>query len=269
MHRDNEALLLCTADLPKGPDSVTQYTSRALALRTLNASGLDYVVAGAYALREYAGIMRDTKDLDLFVERKDVERCLEALANAGFRTEITDPVWLAKGFHACGEFIDVIFSSGNGVADVDELWMKRSRPAVVLGVPSRIAPPEEIIWSKAFVCERERYDGADVNHVLKYCIDEIDWDHLLWRFEPHPEVLLSHLLLFRYSYPGLRARIPTELIERLYEQCRKPAKPGEEQLCRGTLLSRAQYAIDLRAGMVDARKVEVNSFREYHNDENC
>jgi hypothetical protein len=28
-------------------------------------------------------------------------------------------------------------------------------------VPVIFCPPEEMIWSKAFVMERERYDGAD------------------------------------------------------------------------------------------------------------
>src|SRR4051812_9317344 len=94
------------------PDSATQYAARAEALRAVTDAHVPIVVAGAYALREYAGIVRDTKDLDVFCKRGDVERVLEALGGAGFRTEVTDPVWLAKGFHPSGEFVDVIFSAG-------------------------------------------------------------------------------------------------------------------------------------------------------------
>ena len=249
---------------PCNPDSESQYAARAQALRAVREAEVPVVVAGAYAMREYAGIIRDTKDLDIFCRRQDVERVLEALAETGFRTEITDPVWLAKGFHPCGEFVDVIFSSGNGVADVDDDWFTYARPTEVLGVPALVAPPEEIIWSKGFVLERERYDGADVNHMLRYCADFMDWKRLYARFEPHPEVLLSHLLLFKFAYPGLRDKIPTWLFDALVERSRAPAEPGTEKLCRGTILSRCQYDYDLHhEGMEDARSIEVESFRDH------
>jgi hypothetical protein len=246
------------------PDTEQQFAARAQAVRAVNAEGVPFVVAGAYALRTYAGIYRDTKDLDLFVRRADVPRTLAALDRAGFRTEVTDPVWLAKGFHPSGEFVDVIFSSGNGVAEVDEGWFARARATVVLGEPAWVAPPEEIIWSKAFVCERERYDGADISHVLRHCVDELDWGVLEQRFAAYPEVLLIHLVLFRFTYPGLRDRVPQDLLERLLEHARAPARGGEEDVCRGTILSRYQFLSDLRAGLRDARKVEVPSFRAYH-----
>lgn len=245
------------------PDSETQYAARAQALRAVREAEVPVVVAGAYALREYAGLIRDTKDLDIFCRREDVERVLEALAGAGFRTEVTDPIWLAKGFHPSGEFVDVIFSSGNGVADVDDDWFTHARQAEVLGVPSLIAPPEEIIWSKAFVLERERYDGADVNHMFKYCLEQMDWERLYDRFKTYPEVLYSHLLLFQFAYPGLRHQVPAWLLGLLEARCREPAQPGTEQLCRGTILSRAQYEIDLKQGMEDARTREVTSYRDH------
>jgi hypothetical protein len=44
---------------------------------------------------------------------------------------------------------------------VDDLWFAHATPGDVLGIPVRLCPPEEMIWSKAFIMERERYDGAD------------------------------------------------------------------------------------------------------------
>src|SRR5438552_11145827 len=78
------------------------------ALVTLTEAGLPFLVGGAFALRYYAGIVRHTKDLDLFVRPKDYPRILEKLAGQGYRTELTDPKWLAKVF-SDKEFIDVIF----------------------------------------------------------------------------------------------------------------------------------------------------------------
>jgi hypothetical protein len=251
------------ACLKMAPDSPIQHACRSKALEAMNSAGVEYVVGGAYAMREYAQIFRDTKDLDLFCARKSVLAALDALAAVGFRTEVTDPVWLAKGFHSSGEFVDVICSSGNGVADVDEHWFSRARPTHVLGVPCLVTPPEEIIWSRAFVLERERYDGADVNHILKSCAPFMNWEHLYRRFEPHPEVLLSHLVLYRFAYPDRRKDIPAWLMELLFERCRDDSSGDASGLCRGTLLSRCQYQSDLDEGLIDARPREVRSFREH------
>lgn len=234
-----------------------------LALSTLKNAEIPYVVAGAYALHVYTGVYRETKDLDVFLRRQDVETALEVLSNVGFHTALIDPVWLAKAYASDNYFADLIFSSGNGVAEVDDIWIDRARGAVIHGLPILIAPPEEIIWSKAFVCERERFDGADVNHVILACGDQMDWVHLLWRFGPHWQVLLAHLQMFRFAYPGQRSRVPQWVMEELLERSRNQRdEPEAASVCRGTLLSKAQYEIDLNHwGFEDARVLEVEGYR--------
>jgi hypothetical protein len=37
-----------------------------------------------------------------------------------------------------------------------------------------------MIWSKGFVMERERFDGADVTHLLRAVGPKLNWDHV-WR----------------------------------------------------------------------------------------
>jgi hypothetical protein len=227
--------------------------ARGDALRALAASGLPHLVAGAYAFAEYTGIVRDTKDLDVFLRERDVEAALATLEGAGFRTEIEDPTWIAKGFR--GEwFVDLIFSSGNGVAVVDDRWFDHARPGTVLGVPVRLAPPEEMIWSKGFVLERERYDGHDVNHLLHACAEQLDWPRLLERFERYPEVLLAHLLMFRFAYPCERDRVPAAVLETLFARVRGGAD-AFPRICRGPLISRVQYRHDLDVhGYADGRR---------------
>ncbi len=244
-----------------GRESASQIASRRAALRALHDDGVPYVVGGGYAMRVYTGIYRDTKDLDLCCTREAVEPALESLARAHFRIERTDALWLAKGFAEDGEFVDLIFSSGNGVCEVDDLWISRARRDRVLGVPACIAPPEEMIWSKSFVMERERYDGADVQHLLRACARSLDWRFLFARMREHPEVLLSHLLLFRFSYPGERDAVPDWLLDELVVLARRPALPAEQALCRGTLLSAVQYDVDLEQGLVDCRPLEVPAWK--------
>src|SRR5438874_7887055 len=91
------------------------------AMNALAETGIRFLVGGAYAMERYTGIERHTKDLDLFVRPIDAPRVLEQFAAAGYRTELTHPHWLGKVY--CEDaFVDVIFRSGNAVAEVDEGW---------------------------------------------------------------------------------------------------------------------------------------------------
>src|SRR3954470_4371264 len=54
------------------------------ALRKLNAAGIPFVVSGLYAIYEYTGIYRKTKDLDLFVEPQYVVSAATALKEEGY-----------------------------------------------------------------------------------------------------------------------------------------------------------------------------------------
>ena len=235
--------------------SAAELDARADALRALNADGVPYVVAGAYAFFEYTGIYRDTKDLDVFLRRGDLEHAFTALERDGFRTELLDPVWIGKGWR--GEwFIDLIFSSGNGLAVVDDAWFAHARPGEVMGVPVLLAPPEEMIWSKAYVCERERYDGNDVANLIRACGEEMDWERLLARFGEHWEVLFAHLLMYRFAFPGDRSKVPPWVMRELLRRTDEGVAEGdwEHRVCRGPLVARAQYGHVIETlGYQDAR----------------
>lgn len=223
------------------------------ALRLLKKADIPFLVGGAYALAHYTGIVRHTKDLDVFVRLEHCQSALDVLAEDGFRTEITFSHWLGKAF--LGEdLIDFIFSSGNGICKVDDLWFAHATPGDVLGEEVLLCPPEEMIWSKAFICERERFDGADINHLLRAWGRNLDWDRLLARFDSHWPVLLSHLILFGYTYPSDREVVPAEVVRDLADRFAEEWTSSGERLCRGPLLSRIQYLIDLeRWGYEDAR----------------
>ncbi len=234
------------------------------ALEMLNRSGVPYMVGGTYAFQYYAGISRSTKDFDIFVRPRDVRRVLDVLTRAGFKTEVVFTHWLAKAHHG-DKFIDVIYSSGNAVAEVDDDWFAHAVDEEVLGVPVKLCPPEEMIWSKAFIMERERYDGGDVAHLFRHCSGLVDWQRLLSRFNGHWRVLLSHLVLFGFIYPGERALIPApvmkELMNRLMAELEVPTR--DSKVCQGTLLSRAQYLVDVEEwGYEDARITPRGSMTE-------
>ena len=214
-----------------------------------------FLVGGAYAFTPVTGIPRSTKDFDLFVAHADIRRALAVLDAAGFRTELTFPHWLGKAFRG-KEFVDLIFSSGNGVAPVDEGWFAHAPAGRVLNMDVRLAPAEEMLWSKSFVMERERYDGGDVIHLLRARAEQLDWRRVLERFGDNWRVLLANLLLFGFVYPGERTRVPAwvmeELLRRTADELGADADVG--RVCRGTILSRQQYLPDVTEwGYTDGR----------------
>jgi hypothetical protein len=221
----------------------------------LEDAGVPFLVGGAFALARFTGIERNTKDFDVFVKREDIDRTLEALTDDTCTTELSFPHWLGKAI--CGDdFVDIIFSSGNAVAHVDDEWFEHAPEEMVLGRPAKLSPPEEMIWSKAFIMERERYDGADIAHLLRHCSGLLNWDRLLRRFGHNWRVLLSHLILFGFIYPGERSLIPSavmkDLVNRLLADLDVPTR--DSKVCQGTLLSRAQYLVDIDEwGYEDAR----------------
>ncbi|HEU4995942.1 MAG TPA: nucleotidyltransferase [Gemmatimonadaceae bacterium] len=234
-------------------------------LHVLSDAHVRFLVGGSHAYLQYTGIVRPTKDFDLFLRREDIEAALDALRDAGYRTEIAFPHWLAKA-HQSGDHVDLVFSSGNGLCRVDDEWFAHAIDADVLGMPVKIAPVEEFLWQKAFVMERERFDGADLMHLMRHCAEMIDWQRLLRRFDRYWPLFLTYLTMFSFVYPSEVHRIPksifNELVGRLQTQLASgdgadgngAVANGTERVCQGTLVSRGQYMIDIgQYGFLDAR----------------
>jgi hypothetical protein len=222
-------------------------------LELVHTAHVPFLVGGAYALGYYTGITRHTKDLDLFVRRADVGAVLRVFNEAGYRTEVLFSHWLAKVFHD-GDFIDVIFSSGNGLCTVDDGWFAHALDGAVLGRKVRLVAPEEMIWQKAYIMERERFDGADVLHILRARGPQLDWNRLLERFGVDWRVLLGHLILFDFVYPHDEESIPAWVVRGLTLRLDQERLADGPRVCRGPLLSRTQYLPDIEQwGYVDPR----------------
>ncbi|HET9015459.1 MAG TPA: nucleotidyltransferase [Thermomicrobiaceae bacterium] len=216
------------------------------AMVSLNEAGIPYLVSGALAVHHYTGLWRHTKDLDLFLCPDDRDAALLVLANAGYRVEITAGHWLAKAFMD-DVLVDLISGTGNWLAPVDTSWFDHAEPSEILGIPCRVIGVVELIWAKSYVAGRERFDGADIAHLIRRSRERIDWELLMSRFNGHWELLLLYLNYFRFVYPEHRDAIPDWVVEdlagRLLADARQPAPP--EVAFRGPLLDRYAYLVDL------------------------
>ena len=85
--------------------------------------------------------------------------------------------------------------------------------------------------------ERERFDGADIAHLLLKCGERLDWGHLLNRFGSDWRVLLSHLVLFGFIYPSRRSLIPNSVMNELLRRVNweQQGSPARTNVCNGNL----------------------------------
>jgi hypothetical protein len=223
-------------------------------LHVLSDAAVPFLVGGSHAFLEYTGIVRNTKDFDLFLRRADLDRAMEALQAAGYRTELTFPHWLGKAWRY-DDFIDLVFDSGNGVCPVDDGWFDHAVETQVLGMPVKIVPAEELLWQKAFIMERERFDGADIMHILRARGTTLDWIRVLERFGAHWPLLYTYVVFFHFVYPSEVQSIPAPVLQDLAHRMSELRAAGDpDRVCQGTLVSRAQYLLDIgQYGYADAR----------------
>jgi hypothetical protein len=215
-------------------------------LLAMNEHRIPYAVAGAFALQKYTGIWRMTKDLDLFVKASDVPAALEHLCNQGFRCETLDPVWLSKA-HRGEYFVDLISGMSNATIVVDDSWFENAHRAVVAGVQSQIISAEDLIASKLFVLRRERFDGADIAHIIYRTKGQLKWERIMNLAREHWEIVLFALVLFRYVYPAHTNYVPAALWQDLLSRYMHAVQhPDPNAPFRGSLVDDNIFSIDMK-----------------------
>jgi hypothetical protein len=133
------------------------------------------------------------------------------------------------------------------IAPVGDAWFRDPVPATILNVEVNLLAPTELVWSKAFIMDRYKFDGSDIAHIILREHARIDWHRLLSHFEPHWEVLFAHLMLFRYIYPTERHVLPEWLLDELIQrlQLQRTMPTALRRPCRGRVFSRDDYLIDV------------------------
>jgi len=240
---DPEALPISTSKPPTF--AVEQVELFREVLGVVNAHKVPYAVAGAFALQQHTGIWRTTKDLDLFLPAEHVAKTISHLEKVGLKCDVLDPVWLAKARRG-DYFVDLITGMSNGIMTVDQSWIERSSPATILDVKTRVLAAEELLASKLFVQFRERYDGADIVHIIYATRGSLDWKRILSLAGEHRELLLSILVLFHYVYPACGSYVPEEVWKTLLGELRQSLdRPEPKTSFRGILLDEKMFAIDV------------------------
>jgi hypothetical protein len=177
-----------------------------LALRALEEALIPHLVGGGLALARY-GRARDTKDLDIFIHRRDAERTMNVLAAAGFTTLDTDLVWLRKA-QMRDVFIDLILWS-KGPIDLGADEVERGVQTIIDGVPIPVFAPEDLLLRKIYVMRDDGIDWLDAFSILEGVGPSLDWT-LLERDGLDPLHLTGFLLTAAARREGT---VPPHVIE--------------------------------------------------------
>src|SRR3954465_3927527 len=94
----------------------------------------------------------------------------------------------------------------------------------IRGVSFRVVPPEEMIWAKLYVLQKDRCDWPDVMNLIEAQRQRLDWNHLLARLGSDAPLLRAVLSLFGWLCPG--QRLPRSLQEQI--DSAPPPEPGPE-----------------------------------------
>jgi hypothetical protein len=110
-----------------------------------------------------------------------------------------------------------------------------------------VLAPEELIASKVFVTRRERFDGADICHVIHGTRGKFDWERLLRLVGEHWEMLFWYLVLYHYVYPAYTEYVPADIWEELLQRFKVELKhPNKHVQFRGSLIDERMFAIDVQ-----------------------
>jgi hypothetical protein len=203
------------------------------------------MLGGGFGLATYADRWRDTKDIDFYILPRDQAPIAKALVKAGFSDYYPqlayDRGWIYRSVKD-GVIVDMIWSMANRRATVDESWFERARTIAIREKTLAVIPPEELLWCKLYVMQRDHCDWLDVLNLLYAAGPSLIWEHLLGRVGQEFQLLQSCVQLFDWLSPNRAAQFPARI--RKHFRLPEPVivSPEEERRRVRLLDSRAWFA---------------------------
>jgi hypothetical protein len=195
--------------------------------------GVSFALSGGFAASFYTAFWRNTKDMDLCILPRDRDSMVEITSDAGlhdlYDEKPYDRGWIYRATHE-GLIVDAIWQLANYQGVVDDAWLTLGPEVTVYGDTVRLVPPEEMIWSKIHVVQRERCDFPDVINILYACGAHLDWSRMFERLEGEERLLASVLVLFSWLAPGRAREFPEWIWDKL--EIRRPDAGPERDLDR-------------------------------------
>jgi Uncharacterised nucleotidyltransferase len=161
-------------------NALTDALKRSVA--TLRAAGVPFVLAGSLATWARGG-PEPQNDLDLMVKPQDAEAALQALKEAGMRTERPPEEWLYKAWDA-DVLIDVIFGP-SGLEMTDEV-LARAEMIPVMSVETPVMALEDVLVTMLCALDEHALDYSRLVAIARSLREQVDWAQLWTRTSASP-----------------------------------------------------------------------------------
>jgi hypothetical protein len=215
--------------LPPAPEayiSAADWVVYAQAMQVARAQGVAFAIGGGLAVSLYTGQWRPSRDIDLYVVPEQRQLLIDGLLASGLR-DLHDDKPYDRGwiFRATRDdvIVDVIWGTANHTAQVERRWLTGGARAELHGVELPLLAPEEVLWSKLHVMQRDRCDWPDLLNLLYTQGPQLHWARLLTLLAGDERLLASLLMLFTWVAPARAQQLPPWLWSKL-------DLPGTERL---------------------------------------
>ena len=184
------------------------------AISAIRTTKRPFMLAGAFSLASYTGRWRNTKDIDFYILPADRQPMIDALTEAGF-SEYYEKLpyvrhWIYRAYKGdC--IVDLIWAHANQRAQVDEVWFECACEINVHGQTLNVVPPEELLWCKLYVLQKDRCDWPDIFNLIHSLEGELDWQHLVNRVGDDLPLLAGLLMVYGWFCPGDDLKLPEAL----------------------------------------------------------
>jgi len=182
------------------------------ALDAIESRKIPYAMIGGIAASGH-GRPRSTHDIDIFVRPEDADAALEALSQQEFDTEITDPLWLYKGWKE-EMMVDIIFKSQGDIYLDDEMYAHTKKIPYHGRVITAVSPEDLMIIKAAVHSEVGPHHWHDALALLSHA--QVDWKYLLKRARKAPRRILSLLIYAQSNDILIPNNVIVELLHMIY-----------------------------------------------------
>ena len=187
-------------------------------LDKLSEEQIPFALGGGLALGVYTEKFRRSKDLDVYIVPEHRDQVVRAMSECGlddyFPVKEYHRHWIYRG-HRDDVIVDAIWAMANRRADVDDRWVKGGPMVQMFEQEFRVVPPEELLWSKLYVLQRDRCDWPDIVNLVYAAGPTLDWNHLLNRVGNDRPLLKGVLSVFSWVSPQRAAEIPKQIWQKL------------------------------------------------------
>ena len=144
---------------------------------------IPFVLGGGLAAWARGG-PKSEHDVDFMIRPEDADAALEAMDEAGLRTERPPEGWLYKAWHENGALIDLIFAPSSG--PITDETIERAPVLEVSSLRVHVFTLEDVMSTKLLALTEQEPDFGQLLSYARALREQVDWDEVRFRSEASP-----------------------------------------------------------------------------------